>query len=111
MKCKLDSLGIKRLAVFYVYNDNEHSTRKKYVDIIEKPRDFEQEDIYYYVSIFNIQNNRGAFQFRVDMQHVLNSIKSKTPKGVAQYFAEKAGLSIDRWGCVETVAPSEQGNQ
>jgi hypothetical protein len=102
MKSKLDSTGITRLAVFYVYNDNEHSTRKKYVDIIEKPREFEKEDIYYYVSIYDIENNYPIFENRIELKDILKGESPKSPSKAGELFAEKAGLSIDQWGCIET---------
>jgi hypothetical protein len=100
IRAHLDSLGIKKFAVFYIYNDDDHEIRKKAINhVTEKQRQFKDEDIYFYTSINDIKKNCASFDYKMELDQILKKQRTKDESTACGIFSAKALEAIEEWGC------------
>ena len=100
IRAHLDSLGIKKFAVFYIYNDDDHAIRKEMISPVpDKRRQFKDEDIYFYVSIYDIKENCASFEFKMELDQIFKKQRNKDESTACEIFSARALMAIEEWGC------------
>lgn len=102
VQTKLDSSGIQYLLVFYIFNDNDHAESTSWRAQFTKTKmdnDFQDEEIYYFISVFDIKNQTVLYEWRDDLGNLLKGEKNNNPSISAIKFVEKAIQQVEKKGC------------
>jgi hypothetical protein len=60
--------------------------------------DISDEEIYYYLSVYQVEGNRILFELREEIDDLLEMRQSKTPAAAAEAFLQAADNRIQDWG-------------
>ncbi len=100
-----DSLSIRRLAVFYLYNDDDHAAGKTVrAQFTHRPDEqtFSEEELYYFVSVYDVAANKPIVEWMEDLDDILEETVEKSPQAAGARAAVIAVEKISESECVQS---------
>lgn len=97
-----DSLEVEKLVVFYLYNDDDHAAGDVVrTQFTHRPDDnsFEEEELYYFASIYDIASNKPLFEWMEDLDDILEQAEEDSPKAAGMRAATLAVEKISESRC------------
>ncbi len=98
-----DSLGLQKLVVFYMYNDDDHAAgdfvRAQFTHRPDE-QSFDEEELYYFASVYDVATKRPVFEWMEDLDDILEQANEISPHAAGTRAAQLAVEKISDSRCV-----------